>query len=135
MAQDAAACAELVEEVRPDEPQVMQLPDKAKGKGKGWHAGKHEAWSSSSSWSDGDWQKKDGWKEHRSQPYPAVPAPQESIVQVRVPPETSQRDKLIMAISKAEAGCRAASRMARQAFQAFEDEANVLREALDSLRG
>ena len=42
--------------------------------------------------------------------------------------------RLATAIGRAEAGCRAASRMARQACAAFEDEANVLREALDQIR-
>ena len=131
LAQGTALAAELFAEVEPDEPPVQE---KVKGKGKGWNAGK-QAWSSSSSWSDGDWKQKDGWQDNRSQPYPAVPVPAQSIVQVRTTADPSQRDKLIVAISKAEAGCRAASRMARQAFQAFEDEANVLREALDALRG
>ena len=133
MAEDAAAVAELVAEVKDDEPPAVAAAAKAKGKGKGWNAGK-EAWSASSAWADGDWQKKDGWQgSRREQPYPAVPGRQSSIVQVRTNADT-QRDKLIMSISKAEAGCRAASRMARQAFQAFEDEANVLREALEALR-
>lgn len=126
VAEDAAAVAELTAEVKDDEPPAATAA-KAKGKGKGWNAG------SSSAWTDGDWQKKDGWQgSRREQPYPAVPR-QSSIVQVRTA-DTTQRDKLIMSISKAEAGCRAASRMARQAFQAFEDEANVLREALEALR-
>jgi hypothetical protein len=112
----AAVAAELMEEEKWQEPPMQPASwkgGKAGGKGKG-----KESWSSSS------------W---RSSPYQAEP---EIPMQVRLRGNdpASQREKIIAAISKAEAGTRAASRMARQAFQAFEDEANVLREALEAMR-
>lgn len=44
-------------------------------------------------------------------------------------------ERLILSVSRAEAGARAASRMASQAYMAFNEEANALRECLDAIRG
>ena len=96
-----------------------------------------------SRWTDAEWHdqrerskgKGKGGKSwtSRSTPYPEVEPP--SLVLERASrPSPVDLARIATAISRAEAGARAASRMARQAFQAFEDEANVLREALDQLR-
>ena len=109
-AQLAAEAAELLEEEWEAPP--VQTQPKGKGKGKAW--------------------REEVWPPQRSAPYPdqqivvASPAASHAFTDVL--------GRAVHAVAKAEAGARASSRMARQAFQAFEDEANALRDALDSLK-
>ena len=110
-AQTAADAAELQEEEW--EVPVLTPPPKGKGKGKQW--------------------REDVWPAQRSAPYPD----QQIVVAVSPAASAAFTDvvgRAVHAIAKAEAGARASSRMARQAFQAFEDEANALAHALDSLK-
>ena len=106
----AAEAAELLEEEWEAPP--VQTQPKGKGKDKAW--------------------REEVWPPQRSAPYPdqqivvASPAASHAFTDVI--------GRAVHAVAKAEAGARASSRMARQAFQAFEDEANALRDALDSLK-
>ena len=107
-AQTAADAAELQEEEW--EVPVLTPPPKGKGKGKQW--------------------REDVWPTQRSAPYPD----QQIVVAAASTAFTDVVGRAVHAIARAEAGARASSRMARQAFQAFEDEANVLATALESLK-
>ena len=123
VANEAAATADLVEE----EKWIAPASDAGKGKaGKGGSSWRSEDWQSGG-WGTGSWSS-------RASPYPEPQQSSRELARPAAPMPMTSREKIIAAIARAEAGTRAASRMARQAFQAFEDEANVLREALDAMR-
>ena len=80
------------------------------------------------------WWKKDTWHE-RPAPYAkaaAEPSAPSAAVVIRAPPVNLAT--ILSATSRAEAAARTAGRMARAAANAFEEEAHVLREAMDLLR-
>lgn len=133
-AEIAAGAADIMEEAHShgDDDSGAGAAEPPAAAGNRWTDAEWHEWNAQRERSKGKGKGTKSWTS-RSTPYPEVDPP--SLVLERAPrPATVDLARIATAISRAEAGARAASRMARQAFQAFEDEANVLREALDQLR-
>lgn len=117
-----ASSAELVEEEWPEEPQ---------GKGDWGEAGNEKGWGGKGD--KGGSQK--GGKQWRHEPY-GQPSSSRAMVAKpsRVQLPMDKMNAIITSISRAEAAARTAGRMASSAAHAFNEEAHVLRDALDMLR-
>jgi hypothetical protein len=123
-----AASAELLLEEYAEEPPEPKGKGK-KGGGGGWEWREH-AWGEG--WTEGN-KGKGGGK--RWEPYP-TPVAQQALVPAQpcVQANLDQLQTIMSAASRAESAARTAARMAKAAAAAFDEEAHVLREAVDLLR-
>ena len=127
-AEALAGNSEYPEEEWEEEPQKGKdgkgKGSKSIGKGKGWQSA--NSWEASSAWDSGSW---------RSGPYSTGHASSSQQLAVAVSPgSSSDFAELVQALARAEASARTASKVARAAALAFDDEATIMASMLKKIK-